>query len=227
MLSRKKLAGRVAGIFLVSMASLMSAGPAHAGQNFLEDSGLKYSTKCGKFWPSSGMFQTMRDGDEFSAKLVFKLTEGQKKSLLCVSDFLELDFRLFGFKAPSEWDNYTTSSNIPGAVHDTAKDDSGNGVTPGLTGIKVSDLVPNREYSATVSFSLPLVNDSLGPRVSFEWVPSYWAASPAEKSVCHVLGGGTPNMCVFGTDARVYLSHGYNNKVSLPFDGYRFWEFKS
>lgn len=227
MFNRKRLAVRMAGITLACAASFMITAPAHAADtDFIKDADVHYLQQCGRFWPSVGRFQTTHDGNEFSAQLVFKLSAAQKKALLCVDEFLELDFHILGFKAPAEWDGYSVTSDIPGAVHDTAKEDRSSDATPGVTNIKVADLVPNREYSATINFSLPLANDPKGPRVSIEWVPSHWASGLDEKAVCYVGGFGTPDMCIFGT-TRAYLSHGYTNVVSLPFDGYRFWEFKS
>lgn len=221
---------RIGAVVLAVFAVIIfTAGSAQASdENFLSSQDKHYLTECGRFWPSTGSFQTSQESGNYSATLVFKLTKSQKKALECVSPYLELDFRIFGFDAPAEWDNYSASGTIPGAIHDTAKDDKSKEATPGITGIKVADLVPDREYRTTISFSLPRTkNDAKGPRVSIEWVPSYVASSIPERAVCSTaIFSKVDAMCIFGK-TRAFLSHGYTNNTSLTFDGYRIWEFKS
>lgn len=191
---------------------LVVVSPAQAAeQNFLEQSEVHYLNRCGKFWPSSGMFRTTELSGNYTATLRFKLTQTERTALACVDQYLELDFHIRGFNVPSEWDSYDVQTDIPGAIHDTAKDDpAGNEATPGLTKIRVTDLVPNHEYYATVRFGLPV---SGAPRVSFEWVPSYFATSFSQITLCSfTLSIYGPAMCYF-PKTRVYLSHGYNDRT--------------
>jgi uncharacterized RmlC-like cupin family protein len=171
------------------------------------------------------MFQTTSSGSEYAATLRLQLTQSEKDALACVDQYLELDFRVFGFTVPGWWDGYSVSTDIPGAIHDTAVSDSSSNPTPGVTRIKVSSLAVNHEYYATVNFSGIPLSGSGAPRVSFEWVPSYWATSGLEGNFCTLTRAYYGDaMCIF-SKTRAYLSHGYNNNVSLIFDGYRIWQF--
>ncbi len=214
------------GIALAIVSTLFIAAPPAwaADQNFLKSQDVHYLNQCGRFWPSTGMFQTTHvGGGAYDATLRFRLTQAEKNALSCVGPYLELDFRLFGFNTPSEWDGYSVYTDIPGAIHDTAKSDGADEATPAVTRIKASELTVDHEYYATVSFfGLPL---SGAPQVSIQWVPSYWASSAPQKLLCATAGliyGDA--MCIFGK-TRVYLSDGYNNNAPLIFDGYRVWQF--
>jgi len=206
---------------LATTGSVIGASPAQADDaSFLWSSADQhYLTDCGRFWPSTGYFQTQYvPGDNYIARLDFTMTQAQINSLDCVSHYLELDFRIFGFSTPSEWEGYSVSTNIPGAIHDVATMDYAlNKATPGVTRIRATDFQAGVEYHADVIFNQPLVSADGSPRVSIEWVPSYWASSVAEQAFCALW---RPSMgdaeCVFGK-TRVYLSHGYNNNVSLIF----------
>lgn len=215
--------------------------------DFLDAEGVAYIEEqgCGQYWPSKGIFQTTREAyevpsdnplgnrnlDNYGAVLTFRLTQAEKDDLLCVGEYLEIDFHLFGLATPAEWDAYTVSTNIPGAVHDTAATDSADQATPGLTYIRVSDLIVNHDYYAGISFTGLWPNNDGKPRVSFEWVPSRWASTIPEIAFCkefRILGDA---MCIFGI-TRAFLSHGYTHqeygaRESLVFDGFRFWEFGS
>jgi len=210
--------------------AVMGVSAAHAADtSFLLPADQHYLADCGRFWPSTGYFQTTHiSGDNYVATLDFKMTQSQINSLECVSPYLELDFHIFGFSTPSEWDRYSVSTNIPGAIHDVATMDYAlNDATPGLTRIRAADLQAGTEYHADVIFNQPLVPANGSPRVSIEWVPSYWASSVAEQGFCALWRQSMGDAeCVFGK-TRVYLSHAYNNNVSLIFDGYRWWEFSS
>ncbi len=228
----------VATFVAVGVVATSSAAQASEADGFVLPPDVHYYTSCGRYWPSTGYFQTTSaPGTNYVATMDFTLTQPQINALACVSAYLELDFRIFGFQLPGtpvpysdnclpgQWDNYTVSTNIPGAIHDIATSDySCKTSTPGVTDIRVSQLQPGVEYYASVSFNLPLNSSWGSPRVSMEWVPSYWAASPAEATFCAVYQHDTDANCVFGL-TRVYLSHGYNNGVSLIFDGFRWWQY--
>lgn len=217
--------------------------------------GVEKYGKCGQFWPSTGRFETYTDGYEYSATFHFRITQQEKDSLQCVDQYLELDFALVGFDPPrglvDGWEEYSIDTNIPGGVHDSAEGDAtvisgdirkpinlnpGNIVTPGVTGIKVSDLDVGTDYYAGIRFSgLPIDEEDPSPRVAFEWQVSHWANlfNPLEAT-CPLPQGawGADNFakdCVFST-VHVYLSNGYTaneygDGQGLPFDGFRFWEF--
>jgi uncharacterized RmlC-like cupin family protein len=223
MVKTKRALARLLGVVIAMITMLLvAASPAQAADvDFLEASEVHYLNQCGKFWPSTGVFRTTELTGSYIATLHFKLTQAEKNALACIDPYLELDFHIRGFNVSGEWDDYTVNTDIPGAVHDSARDDdAGNEGTPGLTNIRVSSIVPNRDYYATITFSLSPSSDPKGPRVSFEWVPSYWASLPQEVAFCNIfLVFYGPSMCVF-PKTRAYLSHGYLNNTSLVFNGY-------
>lgn len=199
-----------------------------------KDTAFKSYLDYGQYWPSTGRFQTTAIGSEYSAFFYFKLTETEKEALLRVDDYLELDFPIRGFKTASEWEGYSITTNLPGGVKDTGFNDKKNEPYPGVTGIKVSDLVAGVEYFAGINFSYLEVDqsDEKGPRVAFEWQVSHWASSSdlREMTSC-ARGFWSPEWCIFKT-VSVNVSHGhtaneYGTGQGLPFDGYRFWEFSS
>jgi len=222
---------------VVTSTLAVFAGPATADEAspFVNDDGRAHYDRCGRFWPSTGSFQTLYEPvlfDGYSVTLGFTLTVDEIEALRCVDEYLELDFRLYGFKVPRQWDGYTFSSNLPGAIHDVATSDfSTTEPVPAVTGIFVDDLSAGTHYYASISFDERLDPDGGSPKVSIDWVPSHWASSFLEREFCGaalLLTFFNHAECIFGT-TRVFLSDGYVNGGptggSLPFDGLRVWEF--
>ena len=215
----------------VALALIMgSASGARAGWGgFLADADDHYAAECGSFWPTSATFATTRDGRSFSARWRFTLTQAQIDSLSCLSsryraEFIELDFRLFDFTGPNDWDGYTTTSSLPGAVHDVGWRDKASEATPGVTAVAVRHLRAGTSYTTTVAWSSGLTPVPGGkPRVSFELVPSYWAKSSKERLFCsaHRSQAG---WCIFG-QTRAYVSHGLRGTVSVPFSGTQSYDY--
>ena len=207
-----------------------------------DEDGIAYFAECGQFWPLTVTFRTRSDGRAYSAYLQFHLTREEKAALLCVGEFLEIDFRILGFEDPSTWpfgwEDYSIHTNLPGGIHDTGigdEKDPVQGMTPAVTGIPVSELEAGHEYFAGIAFTglALLEDDALGPRVSFEWQPSHWATSEQERRFCATGGlmGTQAEWCIYST-VWVYLSDGYTLRKygeiqSLVFDGDRTWEIGS
>jgi hypothetical protein len=224
---------RQAAIALSTVLAALIVAPtaAHAGYDgFLADSDDHYVTECGRFWPTTDTFHTSTGGDRFAATWDFTLTQGQLDALKCIESkysakYLELDFRLFDFAGPNGWDGYQIDgTDLPSAVHDVAWMDSAANATPGLTGIVVDNLHAGHSYYAGISWSGGLQPVSGGkPRVSFQWVPSYWASSLAEKAVCN-SHGGSAGWCVFGK-VTAFVSHGLRNTFSVQFSGEQTYQY--
>lgn len=152
--------------------------------------------------PTTGSLSTTHfPGGSYKANFSFVLTQPQRDSLICVGDYLEIDFHLKGFYVPSEWDDYTiVETNLPGAIHDVAYTDPANEPTPGVTRIYTRQLEVGKQYSVTLEWN------ELDPYgwayVWIGWVPSRWANffSPNESVSCNVVGHGTGNdaWCIFG-----------------------------
>jgi hypothetical protein len=210
--------------------ALVGPAPADAAAygDFLALADYHYADECGSFWPTTDTFHTAVSGSHFAASWDFTLTQSQLDSLKCLerryhTRFVELDFRLFDFTGPDSWDGYQVdgATNAPGAVHDVAWMDTAAGATPGVTSISVDSLQAGRSYHAGISWSGGLQPKPGGtPRVSFQWVPSYWASNPAEQVVCgsHYRSPADNGWCVFGK-VTAYDSHGLRSHTSVLFSG--------
>lgn len=211
--------------FIVSATILaMGASQAHAGYDgFLYDSEDHYAKECGRFWPTTNTFETTRSGNSFSATWRLTLTQGQIDALKCISSkygapYLELDFRLFDFTGPNDWDKYSATSTLPNAIHDVGWMDKASSATPGVTNVSIARLTAGTAYYTKVGWSSGLSPVSGGkPRVSFEFVPSYWAKSTPARTLCRAKSN-SPGWCIFG-QTRAYVSHGLRGNVSVPFSG--------
>ncbi|MGD8374008.1 MAG: hypothetical protein PVI21_04075, partial [Candidatus Woesebacteria bacterium] len=152
------------------------------------------------FAPDNGAIKTNgpMDGDVYAATLEFYLTDQQVNNLQCLSEYLEIDFHLYGFALPGSWSNYTVYTNLPSAWHDTPLFD--DDVTPAVTGIKTADLTTTR-YHVTLWWRANKKVDT--PTVQINFVPSYWASAfknPAEWSFCQLMHNAPP-YCVFGQNS--------------------------
>ena len=224
---RKRL-GLLVGVTLLLVIGLASSAQAGYG-GFLTDADDHYANECGTFWPTSDTFTTTQSGSNFSATWKLSLTQAQINSLSCLSnryktEFLELDFRLFDFTGPDNWDGYTAVSNLPGAIHDVGWMDKASSATPGVTAVWVNSLVAGKVYTTQIIWSSGLTSVPGGkPRVSFELVPSYWAKSYSQQIFCGQYGG-QPGWCIFG-QTRAYVSHGLRSGVSVPFSGTQSYQY--
>jgi|GEM_PF-2887447 len=160
------------------------------------------------WWPHQGAIRSALLNGTYSVTLEFKLSQAEANNLRCVSELLELDFHLSGFNLPPQWEGYTASSNLPGAVHDTALSDF-TVATPGLTRIFTNQLVAGANYFAAISWSASTTSST--PSVSVNWVPSYWAdmRNPLEADLCimaiQLNLTGYEGYCVFGEGANTFL----------------------
>jgi hypothetical protein len=207
----------------MSWIDVLAQSRSETGE-FLETDKTGHFKKCGQFWPSSGMFRTETNGFDYSAALTFRLTQEEKDALVCVDEYLEIEFQLLGFNVPNWWEGYTISTNLPGGTKDTAIGDTGNIAKPAITGIKSADLVVGTDYYAGISFNgLDFdKDDSDGARVSYVFQVSHWASpiKPSEGPYC-IANNMALEWCIFKT-VEVFLSHGYTNlaygsKQSMPF----------
>ena len=194
--------------------------------NTNDSQSVGYLAYCGRFWPKINTFDTANSDGFYLSTWWFNLSESELNALKCMNryfgvQFVELDFRLFGFALPAQWENYAVlGTNIPGAHHDVAFQDSSASPTPGVTNIHIGSLRKDTWYHATLGWSASLGSGG-PPRVSFEWVPSHWAnlLNPSE-SPCwgpYIASGLNPAWCIFGT-TRAYVSQGYYGG-STPFNG--------
>lgn len=190
---------------------------------------------CGRHWPTTGKFETFHlPGADYVATLRFRLTPDELRSLRCLEDkyqaeYLEIDFRLFGFSTPKGWEDYrVVGTNLPGGLHDVAFGDEANEAAPAVTSVFVNQLSAGIEYYASLAWDAPLNPSDGVPGVSIQWVPSYYASfvGPFDQSVsCAVVGSLSSNTawCIFGR-TRVFLSNGYFPD-QLPFDGLQVFTF--
>ena len=217
----------------VSLTSVITVfgGEAHAGS--FEDTGGYWRT-CGKHAPANGLIETTHwdGGSDYWVTFKFKLTEQELNSLRCVDEFLEIDFRLFGFDLPGYWKGYQIpDTNLPGAIQDEPAGDTAP--TPAVTNIKVANLQKDTEYYVTLAWNARVVAGE-AQSVSVQWVPSHWAreGNPEEilkeKSYC-IWGTAVefdPAWCIFGT-TRTFLSFDMFNGQQLPFGGFRAFPYGS
>lgn len=217
-------------LFIVIGLTFLSAAPA-AALDFMSPGEQRYVDECGQFWPTQNTFETGVGSSGYSITWKFTLSQTEVAAGKCLktrykADFVEIDFRTFGFVGQSGWDAYwVVGTNLIGAVHDIAAEDEAKDTSPGATGIAVDYLVAGKEYYLSIAWNN---NTGISPdlniqqRVSFEWVPSRWASSFPEKALCgyHFYGIENKGWCIFGV-TRAYVSHGYRNQVSVPFSGYQ------
>lgn len=214
-----RLRRAAAGLVLVLLASLSSvlttssAAQANDERFFVTAETRNYYQTCGRFWPSKGVFQTGEGLTDYQINWEFELSQSEIGALHCLrnhfgTEFLELDLRLYGFSAYDDWDEYdVTSTNLPGAVHDEAWEDSSTNLSPGLTNIRIDQLQANVRYHAAIAWRIltgaaPLAN--MKQRVSFEWVPSHWRQwNPAEApcDIPYAASGFNPAWCVYSLRA--------------------------
>ncbi len=177
----------IAIVAAISLVVPTSPSSARSDSDFLapgDTLALSYYDNCGRFWPSSGVFQTEVENGAYETTWEFRLTNSQWVSLQCLknrygAEFVELDFRLIGFEGVTSWNNYViTGTNLPGAIHDEGFTDLARDASPGVTNIHVDDLRTSVTYYVSLAWndSGGLYADSTRPqRVSFEWVPSHWS----------------------------------------------------
>lgn len=189
-------------LFVMLIVACLAVRPAQASGDFLLPADEHLREECGQFWASSGAFQASISGDTYTATLYFTVTTDDKIAMRCVASGLELDFHIFGFRTPPQWDGYQIDSNLPGRKAGPYRDDGQDVAIPRISGIKVSRLTPGKGYYASISFSLTdsglTFNGDGAPRVSFEWVPTQHGAEVA----------------------RVFLSDGFVGDYLFFDDGY-------
>ena len=169
----------VASLFLALVVAMLSPLTARA------------STNCAyeDYFPSRGAVKTVANttptGKVYGVRLEFKLAQTEINALKCFASHVELDFNVYGFNLPMEWEYYSVYSNLPGAVHDVAASDYTDQV-PGVTGIQVNNLRAEASYYATLWWSAPRTQTI--PVVNIRWIPSYWAVNSGnwfESNLCH------------------------------------------
>jgi hypothetical protein len=195
--------------------------------------------ECGRYWPSSGKFQTLSNGVVRGAGLQFSLNAAELAALKCLRDktaspLLEIGFTLYDIDAPYEWSNYQAYSNLPGAQKDVAFQDTIP--SPAATGVRIDSLEAGKSYYATIYWNDASVTDHPGglPRVAISWEPGHWAQwwNPLEGPAwaAYAESGGV-GWVEFPTTT-VYLSGGYYDYCGpgcitdgLPLDGIREYAF--
>lgn len=188
-----------------------------------------YAISCGVFWPTTGEFSTVHfpGTNGWSATYRFTLTQSQIDALRCIGELVEIDFVLNGVEVSREWEDYSISSDLNGAIHDVAASDLSANQTPAVTRIYTNTLQANREYYATVSwFDTPLRPSEGDPAVAVQWVPSRWAASLPELTLCNLYRNITwpgDAWCIFGK-TRVFLSRGVFGGL-IPFNGIKYYRY--
>jgi hypothetical protein len=204
-------------------AHALTGGIEH---DFLADSpaAVNYYRTCGHYWPSEGVFQTgvSSAGYETNWELVLKPTE--LESLHCLkrtfgTEFVELDMRLIGFTGQDDWDAYhITSTNLPGAVHDVAWEDTADRASPGVTNIRIDNLQANTRYHVGLAWQTSGLYPRVGwqQRVAFVWVPSHWrnafTVGEAGCDIPYALSGWDSAWCIFpdvNSQTAAYVSGGY------------------
>ena len=212
----------VIGTMVVSVSARASEFVALADQHYVDE--------CrGAYWPGRNTFETQVTSAGYVIGWKFKLSQSEVDALMCLkarygADFVEVDFRTFGFIGQDNWDAYwVTGTNLPSAVHDVAAEDTAPNMSPGVTSVNVARLEAEKDYYVGIAWNngtgiSPDISQT--QRVSFEWLPSRWASSVPEQYVCgsHWQSVQDDGWCIFGI-TRVYVSHGYRDNVSVPFSG--------
>jgi hypothetical protein len=133
------------------------------------------------YWPHTGNIDIDNASGKYNAMLRFTMTANEVCSLQKLNKYLEIDFSLYGFSVPTGWDSYTLSTNLPGAIKDTAAGDPTNQPTPAPTGIDTSRLVAGKTYYVSVAWSATVIIDAK-KEIIFRWIPSHWAGSASYSS---------------------------------------------
>lgn len=164
----------------------------------------------GDYAPDQGVVHAYNFGDNhFHSNFEFLLTPQQVTNLQCHAEYLEIDFKLYGFDLPMTemgWTDYKMKTNLPGAIPDTSLFDGADRIAT-ATGIKTSRLEGNRRYVVVIEWwALSASN----PRVEVAFVPSRWASiwqNPAEWAFCETAKKALalfpvlwPAFCIFGHD---------------------------
>lgn len=159
--------------------------------------------QCGNAYsPAYSEVTTERYGTFFAVTYEFSLSRQERDTLVCLQDWLEIEAPIAGFDLPDWWDEYTVSTNIPGALHDI--DASDTEPSPAVTAIWTGDLQPDTWYYFTLSWSAQM-SESAVPQVTVRWVPAHWSSTfhPIEGPACGVsVFSGNPAWCIFGTDGQ-------------------------
>jgi PKD domain len=161
----------------------------------------------GRTWPGSGQVN-MSTSPRYQITMSFSMTSSEICELR-KSEYLEIEYSLYGFKTAANWDNYSVSTNLPGGQHDVdfnlPTDNNANQPTPAVTAIRTADLIPDQAYYATISWQEPL-QPGATPQVMFRWAPSHWYKSYIPKeAACSPAYVATRNLawCIFADDAKV------------------------
>lgn len=137
--------------------------------------------------PTSGAIATHEDANVQMATFGFELTGPELANLQCVAPFVEIDFHLEGLWYPPQWDDYIVlQTNLPGAIHDVAAGDFVS-ATPGVTRVRVAELVVGRNYTVTIAWPRMLAKSGETPGVWVAWVPSRWAEGADQVPYCVVV----------------------------------------
>lgn len=162
--------------------------------------------QCGNaYYPSYSEVVTERYGTFFAVTFGFELSQHERDTLVCLQDWLEIEAPIAGFSLPDWWDEYTVSTNLPGALHDI--DASDTEPVPAVTRIWTGDLQPNTWYYVTLMWDAH-VPDHQTPYVTVQWVPAYWSQDMGfngiERVSCNVAGGysGNDAWCIFGANGQ-------------------------
>jgi hypothetical protein len=190
---RKKKLGRLRNLGIVSLLLAGTVIPVAATEAAAASCDGK-----GQTWPSAGSVK-MSASPRYTVTFTFSLTASELCQLQA-SEYLELEYSLYGFKTAKNWDNYRVdSTNLPNAIKDVSFLDSANQPTPAATAIQTKNLVAGTTYHLTLSWQEPL-QQGQQPEIIFRWAPSHWASKlKPDEAVCFPSYKTTGNKawCVF------------------------------